>query len=36
MEPIIIDGTPKTPTVKFDATEGVFEIKGRFNSRELS
>jgi hypothetical protein len=29
MEPIIIDGTPKTPTVKFDATEGVFEIKGR-------
>jgi hypothetical protein len=29
MEPIIIDGTPKTPTVKFDSTEGVFEIKGR-------
>lgn len=29
MEPIIIEGTPKTPTIKFDAREGVFEIKGR-------
>ena len=29
MEPIIIEGTPKTPSVKFDATEGTFEIKGR-------
>jgi hypothetical protein len=29
MEPIIIEGTPKTPTVKFDAAKGVFEIKGR-------
>jgi len=29
MEPIIIEGTPKTPTVKFDSAEGVFEIKGR-------
>jgi hypothetical protein len=29
MEPIIIDGTAKTPTVKFDSAEGVFEIKGR-------
>ena len=29
MEPIIIEGTPKTPTVKFDKSEGVFEIKGR-------
>ncbi len=29
MEPIIIEGTPKTPTVKFDAAQGVFEIKGR-------
>jgi hypothetical protein len=29
MEPIKIEGTPKTPTVKFDKSEGVFEIKGR-------
>ena len=29
MEPIIIEGTPKTPTIKFDANEGVFEIRGR-------
>lgn len=29
MESIIIEGTPKTPTVKFDKSEGVFEIKGR-------
>ena len=29
MEPIIIEGTPKTPSIKFDAGEGVFEIKGR-------
>ena len=29
MEPIIIEGTAKTPTVKFDSAEGVFEIKGR-------
>jgi hypothetical protein len=29
MEPIIIEGTSKTPTVKFDSNEGVFEIKGR-------
>jgi hypothetical protein len=29
MEPIIIEGTPKTPTIKFDVKEGVFEIKGR-------
>ncbi|MCF8391614.1 MAG: DUF1987 domain-containing protein [Bacteroidales bacterium] len=29
MEPIIIDGTAKTPTVKFDSTTGVMEIKGR-------
>ena len=29
MEPIIIEGTPKTPSVKFDEMEGVFEIKGR-------
>jgi hypothetical protein len=29
MKPIIIEGTPKTPSVKFDSDEGVFEIKGR-------
>jgi hypothetical protein len=29
MEPIIIEGTSKTPSVKFDSGEGVFEIKGR-------
>ena len=29
MEPIIIEGTPKTPSVKFDAKGGIFEIKGR-------
>ena len=29
MEPIIIEGTQKTPKVKFDAAEGVFEIRGR-------
>ncbi len=29
MEPIIIEGTPKTPSVRFDATQGIIEIKGR-------
>lgn len=29
MEPIIIEGTPKTPSVKFDANKGIVEIKGR-------
>ena len=29
MEPISIEGTPKTPTVKFDASTGNIEIKGR-------
>ncbi len=29
MEPIQIEGTPKTPTIKFDSATGVFEIKGR-------
>jgi hypothetical protein len=29
MEPIIIDGTPKTPTVKFNSAEGVFKLEGR-------
>lgn len=29
MEPIIIEGTSKTPTIRFDSKEGIFEIKGR-------
>ena len=29
MEPISIEGTAKTPTVKFNSAEGVIEIKGR-------
>ena len=29
MEDIRIDGTPKTPTVRFLAAEGLLEIKGR-------
>jgi hypothetical protein len=29
MEPISIEGTPKTPTVKMDAEQGLAEIKGR-------
>jgi hypothetical protein len=29
MEPIKIEGTPKTPTVRFDSSAGVFEIRGR-------
>ena len=29
METIIIEGTPKTPTVEFNAEEGKVEIKGR-------
>lgn len=29
MEPISIEGTTKTPTVKFDAGSGIIEIKGR-------
>jgi hypothetical protein len=29
MESISIEGSPKTPTVKFDADKGVVEIKGR-------
>jgi hypothetical protein len=31
MEPITIEGTPKTPTVKFDSSQGLLEIKGRSN-----
>jgi hypothetical protein len=29
MEALLIDGTQKTPTVQFDPTKGVLEIKGR-------
>lgn len=29
MEPIIIEGTPKTPSIRFDSKAGIFEIKGR-------
>ncbi len=29
MDPISIEGTPKTPTVNFDADKGLVEIKGR-------
>ena len=29
MNSISIEGTPKTPTVKFDAETGIVEIKGR-------
>jgi hypothetical protein len=29
MEPISIEGTPKTPTVNFNAESGKIEIKGR-------
>lgn len=29
MESISIEGTPKTPTVNFDNTTGIIEVKGR-------
>ena len=29
MEPISIEGTAKTPSVKFNAKDGIIEIKGR-------
>ena len=29
MDPIIIEGTPKTPTVRFDSVEAVFKLEGR-------
>lgn len=29
MKPISIEGTPKTPSINFDATTGILEIKGR-------
>jgi SiaC family regulatory phosphoprotein len=31
MESIIIEGTPKTPKIKFDSSQGLLEIKGRSN-----
>ena len=31
MEPVSIEGTSKTPTVKLDQTKGLIEIKGRSN-----
>ena len=29
MEPINIEGTPKTPSIRFNQEEGIIEIKGR-------
>ncbi len=29
MESLIIEGSPKTPTVNFDSSKGLVEIKGR-------
>lgn len=29
MDPIVIESTPKTPSVNFNASTGVLEIKGR-------
>ena len=29
MDTLSIEGTPKTPTVRFDASKGTIEIKGR-------
>jgi hypothetical protein len=29
MEPLVLEGTQKTPTVEFDPVKGVLEIKGR-------
>jgi len=29
MKSLIIEGTPKTPTIRFDSKAGQFEIKGR-------
>ena len=31
MEPVFIEGTSKTPTVLYDANQGLIEIKGRSN-----
>lgn len=29
MDPLIIEGTPKTPSVRFDSKKGMIEVKGR-------
>ncbi len=29
MQPIVIKGTAKTPTVRFDSEDGLIEVKGR-------
>ena len=29
MEPLLIEGTPKTPYIRFNPEDGVIEIKGR-------
>ena len=29
MEPLLIEGTPKTPSIRFEADQGLIEIKGR-------
>ena len=29
MEPINIEGSPKTPSIKFDIEKGILEIRGR-------
>jgi hypothetical protein len=31
MESLLIEGTPKTPSVKLDPVQGLIEIKGRSN-----
>jgi hypothetical protein len=29
MEPLLIEGTPKTPSIRFESEQGLVEIKGR-------
>jgi hypothetical protein len=29
MEPLLIEGTPKTPSIRFESDQGLVEIKGR-------
>jgi len=29
MEPLLIEGTPKTPSIRFESDQGLIEIKGR-------